>query len=339
MEQPVILEELVVEADREYSTKLLKYPSDLESSIYGGHYINFYIYLPPSASWKTSGSIPAGISTDRQTSSTDSYTQSQIDKTVLNLTSGLGVVTDKMQDLANKALSFIGKGFKSKLSEVISLYMPDTISLNQQAAYENESFTKALGTNLGLIIGAGHSVVDTDSNAPVSTAMQEAASFGGEAGVITAATAAGADDPNALARMALNTTGYAINPQMQVIFKEMNFRSYNFDFFLTARNADEASQIKDIVKMFRYHQAPDFSGTTVGRYYILPSVFDIEYIFNGKSNENLHKIATCVLKSVNVDYAPNGFVTYHDGMPAQVRLTLQFQEKEVMTKQRIDQGY
>lgn len=337
MEQPVILEDLV---DRKYSysTSALKYPSDLDSSIYGGHYINFYIYTPPSSSWKASEST-TGVSTDRS-SSADTYTQSQLDKTVLNLTSGLGEVTDNMRTFANKALSFIGKGFKSKLTDTISLYMPDTVSVNQQASYINESFTKALGTNLGLLIGAGQSVVDTsDLSAPASTAMQEAAPFGGEAGVITAASAAGADDPNALARMALNTTGYAINPQMQVIFQEMNFRSYNFDFFLTARNADEAAQITSIVKMFRYHQAPDFSGTTAGRYYILPSVFDIEYIFNGDRNKKLHKMATCVLKTVNVDYAPNGFVTFQDGMPAQVRLTLQFQEKEVMTKQRIEDGY
>jgi hypothetical protein len=51
------------------------------------------------------------------------------------------------------------------------------------------------------------------------------------------------------------------------------------------------------------------------------------------------EIGDCVLSNVNVDYAPNGWAAYNDGFPIQTRLTLQFKEMDIVTKQKlIDQG-
>ena len=41
-----------------------------------------------------------------------------------------------------------------------------------------------------------------------------------------------------------------------------------------------------------------------------------------------------------VDYAPEvGWVSFEDGMPVKTRLTLQFKETEIMTRDKIEQGY
>jgi hypothetical protein len=42
---------------------------------------------------------------------------------------------------------------------------------------------------------------------------------------------------------------------------------------------------------------------------------------------------------MNVDYAPNGWSTFIDGTPTNIRMTLNFMETEIVTKQRVQEGY
>ena len=58
-----------------------------------------------------------------------------------------------------------------------------------------------------------------------------------------------------------------------------------------------------------------------------------------RENDFYHKIATCVLTGVDVDYSPNGVKSFGDGSPTQITMALSFTETELMTKERIDQGY
>jgi len=52
-------------------------------------------------------------------------------------------------------------------------------------------------------------------------------------------------------------------------------------------------------------------------------------------NAKVFKVGDCVLKNVGVDYTPNGWATYSDGYPIQTRLSLHFQEMDIVTKKRI----
>ena len=40
--------------------------------------------------------------------------------------------------------------------------------------------------------------------------------------------------------------------------------------------------------------------------YIYPSEFDIEYCFGEGQNQKIHRISSCVLTEMNVNYSPNG---------------------------------
>ena len=71
----------------------------------------------------------------------------------------------------------------------------------------------------------------------------------------------------------------------------------------------------------------------------VPDMFDIQFFYNGKINENVHRITRCVLENISVDYAPIGWVTYDGGQPVQTKLTLQFKEIEIVDKTRIRDNY
>ena len=62
---------------------------------------------------------------------------------------------------------------------------------------------------------------------------------------------------------------------------------------------------------------------------------------DGKATENdfYNKIATCVLESCNVDYTPGGVRSFANGAPTQITMALQFKETELLTKERVNEGF
>lgn len=263
------------------------------------------------------------------------------------INSGTNILNDVLNSVpeaTQNTLNFILGGSSTQLTDVISLYMPDTVSSTQSMSYETASLTDALG-----ILGLGGSTISSAFDTAEKTGFnsQTLKSLASNPNAIEIATGGISgnktgtfSNQTSLQKIALNRVGYALNPQIQVIFKAIDFRTFQYDFQFNPNSQEEADTVTKIIKTFKFHSAPDIGAGSIGRYFVIPSTFDIEYMMSGgQANQNLHKISTCVLQTVSVDYAPRGFVTYDDGMPVQTRMTLQFQETEIMNKQRISEGY
>jgi len=139
--------------------------------------------------------------------------------------------------------------------------------------------------------------------------------------------------------------GQAENPYMEVIFKNLELREFEYSFQFAPRSEDETHDVQAIIKLFRFHMAPELKGNN-HRYLTLPSTFDIHYMFQDSPDSNqpqensfYSKIATCVLESVSVDYSPGGVHSFADGAPTQINMTLNFKETELLTKQKINDGF
>lgn len=133
------------------------------------------------------------------------------------------------------------------------------------------------------------------------------------------------------------------NPQLELIYTSPSFRTFRFDFMFYPSSEDEAAEVQRIINMLKFHQAPEIMPASKGYFLVPPSEFDIEFHYNGEVNPNIPKISTCVLTSIDMDYAPKGFVAFEvpgqntptiggTGMPFAIRLSLSFQETEIMTK-------
>jgi hypothetical protein len=132
---------------------------------------------------------------------------------------------------------------------------------------------------------------------------------------------------------------YVLNPQVEMLFKGVPHRSHNFSFILAASSAKDTETIDNIVKIFKYHQAPEFADTGNG-YFIYPSVFDIKFYSNGGLNKFLPKITTSALTSCSVHYNPlPQWKTLPNMAPVMVEVSLGFTELEILTKTKIAQGY
>ena len=230
-------------------------------------------------------------------------------------------ITTKAKDLVK---SFALKRNIQQLEEAIALFMPDGITSNYDHEYDALSVTATLGA-------AGFAAQAVGS---INGAVEATSPYIAEAAATLASKIVGGEDFAKLGLFA--TTGLVRNPQMELIYSSPVLRKFVFDFRLIPRSGVEAASILDIIESFKFHSAPQILSGTGGRYLVPPAQFQIEF-YNGDGTQNLKlfKTKNCVITGVSVDYTPNGFATFYDGMPVEIRMQLNFQETSIISKSDI----
>ena len=137
--------------------------------------------------------------------------------------------------------------------------------------------------------------------------------------------------------------GQAKNPNLESVFKSVPFREFNFPFTFAPKNEKEKDNVHKILQLFRFHMLPEHQNGANG-YFNVPSEFQITYMYRDRENTYLPRISRCVLKSVDIDYAPEGVVSTlvpdeRGAPPTLINLSLNFGETEIMTKETVAQGY
>jgi hypothetical protein len=306
-----------------YNFTSLKYPDDIEHFFMHGHYMNFFINVPVWSKYygegvtdpKTGQKISPDYFMSSVAPGAGSYTQNGVDYRRYNTTN-----LDYFGDEVTHAEGIGGaiQNIRNKrITQAISLYIPDSVSYSSAINYENTS-----------AVGEGKKFM-----AELDTALHGIFSRG-VAGKINQ-TIGGLVNATQIAGGAL---GFALNENLLVLFRSMGLRTFSYDFFFSPKSAREALAVRNIIKSFRFHAHPEVN-FGYGLLYTAPGTFDITFMHRGTENKNIHKVSTCVLNSVEVDYAPLGWTTHTDGMPIQTRLSLSFTETEVMTKEKISSGY
>ena len=153
----------------------------------------------------------------------------------------------------------------------------------------------------------------------------------GSAGVVQAAALQNVPGSEAIQAMA----GVAPTPKKEQIFKNMDFRTFQYDYQFFPRSAEESANIRNIINTFRFHMHPDFK-VDEGFLYLYPGEFEIYYYIGDQENPFVHKHTSAVLKEVNVNYTPQGqFTSFDNGAPTQINMTLSFQELSILTKRHL----
>ncbi len=227
----------------------------------------------------------------------------------------------------------------TRTGQVIALYMPDTLQFDFAQNYENLSLSGFLGA------GAGATLQELKKNGSnlenAGTILSSAAKAAGIAGLSNFAKS----KFGALGTLGgFVALGAVVNPLLEVIYQSPQFRTFQYDFIFYPRDEREAVEVQKIINSLQYHQAPEFKEGSSGSLLIPPSEFDIEFYYGGKINENIPKTGNCVLKSIQINYAPNGFSAYEvpgqnatrggTGMPVAIQMSLQFQETTYLTKNK-----
>ena len=133
----------------------------------------------------------------------------------------------------------------------------------------------------------------------------------------------------------------AKNPKKEQVFKDVNFRNFNYKFEFAPRNRKELDSAYKIIELFKFHMHPEIAPN---RYFIVPSEFQITYMYREGANLWFPKVSRCVLKDMKVNYAPDNVVSTftpdeRGAAPVIFDMELSFIETEIMTKQTIALGF
>ena len=138
--------------------------------------------------------------------------------------------------------------------------------------------------------------------------------------------------------------GVIISDRLELAFKGVGKRNFTYDFKMIPKNQDEADMIRKIIFAFKANMLPEFAGgNRAGRRLIVPNTFDIQYMYVGKTNEYLHNISTCVLQDMTVQYGGSRYKTFdansEGAPPVETSISLNFQEMELITRERVFEGF
>ena len=123
--------------------------------------------------------------------------------------------------------------------------------------------------------------------------------------------------------------GQVLNPNLELLFQGPQLRPFNFTFKMSARNKNEAVEIKKIIKYFKKNMAVrGGDGENAGTFLRAPNVFKIQYqLGTGNPHPGINLIKMCALTNCSIDYTPLGsYTTYNDGTMVAYSMSLSFQE-------------
>lgn len=211
---------------------------------------------------------------------------------------------------------------QKRLEAAIALYIPNQLAARYSAQWGEED-TAAFSA---LSKGAGE----------IGRALEgggDAKRTGGLAGEVLTALAI---DKGPMGKEMGIASGLASNPKKEQGFKNVDFRTFNFEYNFAPRTQSEAENVMAIIRAFKYHMHPEFKSSDAFLY-IYPSEFDIAYYKGAGENLYIHRHTSCVLTECNVNYTPNGvFTTFPNGMPTAINLSLTFKELMLLSKETIE---
>jgi hypothetical protein len=123
------------------------------------------------------------------------------------------------------------------------------------------------------------------------------------------------------------SSGMVINPNLELLFNGPNLRSFNFNFKLTPRSAEESNMCRKIIKSFKRNMAVARSESNL--FLISPRIFKLKYHFKSQDTDHpfLNKFKPCALTNFGVNYTPDGsYATFQDGGMTQYNLDFTFSE-------------
>ena len=230
----------------------------------------------------------------------------------------------------------------TRLETAIAMYMPPSVNVSYAANYvdtEIGAFSIGAGSAIkafertGKLAAGARSFLDTVPDELKNVAARQIL---GAIGSIIPGT-------QGLEEVAGMATGQIIADRMELAFKGLPKRGFQYTFKMIPKSEQEAEEIRKIVFTFKANMLPEIREGTAGRGMIVPNTFDIRYMYMNTDNDFLHKISTCVLESMNVTYGGDRYRTFPDAgdgtPPVETTMTLNFKELELITKERVYEGY
>ena len=225
--------------------------------------------------------------------------------------------------------------------KTIALYMPASVN----AKYNMDFQESEIGVMSEAIMGV---IKQIQSGAGLGAAIGSQANNLGTGAIQMGLKSLDTILPGAKDLIAIER-GTIIAPRMEVMFRGIGKRTFEFQFTMIPKNRAETFEIYNIVKEFKRAMTPSFRLNGSVRELNFPDQFQIQYMHIDGQNTFLNKLGRCYLESADVTYGGDNFITHEpiDGgafgpsgaPPSKIVLSLSFKEIETMDRSRIEQGF
>ena len=308
-------------------TELVKYPNDMISSETDYIMFKFYEYVPPFGS-------DVERPRDNFFDPEDKKSKSQ----VLNQTLGA----------YNSSVAFSAKpaeGYKT-----IILYMPEDIGDAFSAGWQGKAFGNISAGIISSTAGSKNFINAIGKLKDTTGGTLKRLQTNAAAEAITKLAGSITGDQITASDVFASAKGVIRNPNTEVLFQNMNLRTFDHSFKMSPYNRKDEENIQTIIKEFKRAMLPSYSiGKTdlangnsaeVDAAFIkVPKLVQVTYMRGGSQHTHLPKYKLCALTDVSVGYTPdNNYATFKKGGPVAYELKLNFLETKLIYSEEIATG-
>mgnify|MGYP007073088236 CR=1 FL=1 len=215
----------------------------------------------------------------------------------------------------------------SRVADTIILYTPPGVKTSYNVTHSGKE-TGMLGDILGM----------TKPSDLALRGVEIAQKMGVEiAQMVTQAIPGAGDFKGALQK----ATGRAFNNNLEMVFEGVPMREFSYTFEFAPKNRKELDSARKIISLFKFHMHPELGQTND---FVVPSQFQMSYMYIDKQNMYIPRVSKCVLTKMDLEHGDQTVFSTFAGdelgaAPVYTKMSLSFSETEIMTKQKIAEGY
>jgi len=339
-----------------YNTKNYSFPLDVEGppgTGNQGHYVIFYINKQQNASLSFGELASRGIDEVKKAASQHGYSKklgiskNTTSLNIMTIPDDANVAGQKKREQDAQVEKYkkistvlVKRPPTVRMDTAITLYMPPSVQVSYGANYTDTEIgaAAAVGAQAYQDIIANKGIGDTALNA-LNTLAPDVGD-----GLVRKALGAIDMIPGLEGAMEVveMQRGFIKTPRMELAFKGIPKRSFQYNFKMIPKSAEEAEEIQKIIKGFKLNMLPEMKSGTANQL-TMPNTFDIKYMYNGGENSYLHNISTCVLETMSVTYGGDRYKTFeanaNGAPPVEVNISLAFKEMNLITRELANQGF
>ena len=219
------------------------------------------------------------------------------------------------------------EGYTSRVLGSVFLPVPGNVSDNNSVSWDQDTMdpvkllaSDAFFDNVQKGDGAIDGLADTLGQIGVSIGENS----GGVKEAVAGALAKAATGGSILTR----ATGKIINPNMELLFKGPQMRTFQLAWKMSPRDYEESEMIKKIIRMFKQSMAVKRTESQV--FLKSPNTYKLRYLTARKQEHSfLPKIKECALVGCSINYTPDGnYQVYENSSMVAYQMSLSFNELE-----------
>ena len=313
-----------------HGTELVRYSNDMIHDETDYIMFRFYEYVPPF-----------GSEVERPRDNLYDPDSKKSKDQVLNQT--LGAYNSSVAFSAKEA-----EGYKT-----IILYMPEDIGDAFSAGWQGKSFGNISAGIISSTAGADDFIDSLGKLKNTADGALNRLGTNAAAESITKLATSITGDTITTGDVFSSAKGVIRNPNTEVLFQNMNLRTFDHSFKMSPYNRTDEENIQTIIKEFKRAMLPSYSiGDTdltlstapnsadIDAAFIrVPKLVQVSYMRGGQQHQMLPKYKLCALTDVSVGYTPdNNYATFANGGPVAYELKLNFLETKLIYSEEIATG-